>query len=102
VKQRTDTKKAPFPNGAFYYIPNDISSQIRRECFEKWPLSGHYSCAMYYRLIAPLVLNGSVERCLYLDADIICLKGIAGLQDIELRDNVAAVISDRKGYIAGF
>jgi lipopolysaccharide biosynthesis glycosyltransferase len=73
-----------------YHIDNDF--------YGNWPVSVHYSSAIYYRLVAPEVLRGVVERFLYLDADIICMGSLAELQAVDLEGKVAAVVSDHEEF----
>ena len=69
-----------------YYIDNSFLLKLGA--------SAHYSTAAYYRLLIPILLSGTVERVLYLDADISCLNRIEHLAQIDLQAKVAAAVSD--------
>jgi lipopolysaccharide biosynthesis glycosyltransferase len=71
---------------------------LKQDFCECLPLCGHYSAAMYYRLVAPAVLQGTAERVLYLDSDFICMSRIDELPRINLEGCVAAVVSDLEDF----
>ncbi len=69
-----------------YYIDNSFLLKLGA--------SAHYSTAAYYRLLIPILLSGTVEKVLYLDADISCLNRIDNLAQIDMQAKVAAAVSD--------
>jgi len=57
---------------------------IDKESFEDAPIFGHYTKAMYYRLLAWQVLPDSLDKILYLDPDILVINPIDKLYEIDL------------------
>lgn len=70
----------------FYYI--DIAA------FKNLPTTIAWSYATYYRFIMGKVLYGSVERVLYIDADILCLNAIKELTQIDMESNIVLAIAE--------
>lgn len=64
--------------------------------FANFPISGaaHSNFLPYYRLKLKNYLNPSVDRCLYLDSDMLCLCDLRELFAIDLGDNILAAIND--------
>lgn len=64
--------------------------------FSDFPVSGaaHSNFLPYYRLKLKNYLNSSVDRCLYLDSDMLCLCDLRELFAIDLKDNILAAIND--------
>ncbi|WP_086228386.1 glycosyltransferase family 8 protein [Campylobacter sp. P0109] len=64
--------------------------------FANFPISGaaHSNFLTYYRLKLKNYLNPSVDRCLYLDSDMLCLCDLRELFAIDLKDNILAAIND--------
>jgi UDP-glucose/galactose:(glucosyl)LPS alpha-1,2-glucosyl/galactosyltransferase len=52
--------------------------------------SAHISSASYYRLIAPSILPGSLDKILYLDCDLIVDGSVQSLYDLDISDRVVA------------
>jgi len=64
--------------------------------FENIPLSEQYSKPeIYFRLLAPYILPESIDRILYLDADIIINGSLHELYEQDFEGAYAAVIKDR-------
>lgn len=55
--------------------------------------SERYPQEMYYRMLAPHVIDADIDRALYLDPDILIINPLAPLFDIELGDCVFAAAS---------
>lgn len=55
--------------------------------------SEQYPQEMYYRMVAPHVIDADIDRALYLDPDILIINPLAPLFDIELGDCVFAAAS---------
>ena len=55
--------------------------------------SERYPQEMYYRMLAPHVIDADIDRALYLDPDILIINPLAPLFDIELGDYVFAAAS---------
>lgn len=70
-----------------------IDPEVFRD-FATFPSFSQYSKATFTRLLIPSTLHGITRKVLYLDADILCVDSIAGLRDMDLGDNIAAVVSD--------
>ncbi|WP_096018319.1 glycosyltransferase family 8 protein [Campylobacter lanienae] len=64
--------------------------------FSDFPVSGaaHSNFLTYYRLKLKNYLNPSVDRCLYLDSDMLCLCDLRELFAIDLEDNILAAVND--------
>ena len=69
-----------------YYI--DVSVFKNLKTTTNWPVS------IYYRFIICKGLYGEVEKVLYLDADIICLKPIQELIDIDMMGKTIVAVPD--------
>lgn len=69
------------------------------EYFTELKATERFSHAIYYRLLAPVVLDKIAEKVLYLDADIVCLNDISGLQRIDMSASTVAVVSDHEQFV---
>lgn len=58
------------------------------------PAGGHYSPAMYLRLLMPSVLAPATDRFLYLDSDILCLGRLDALAALDLGGRAVAAVPD--------
>ncbi|MCR9028790.1 lipopolysaccharide 1,2-glucosyltransferase [Citrobacter amalonaticus] len=67
---------------------------INVKCLEVLPKTQVWSRAMYFRLFAFDYLHHKLDKLLYLDADVICKGSLDYLLDLDLNDNVAAVVKD--------
>ena len=57
--------------------------------------SGKWSTMVYYKLFMPIVLPSDVERCLFLDVDMIVVDNIKPLYNISLNNNaIIAAVED--------
>lgn len=70
----------------FYDIDNSI--------FANFKYREHLSVAAYYRILLPTLLPESVEKILYLDCDVVVMKDITELYDLELDGYGLAAIRD--------
>jgi lipopolysaccharide biosynthesis glycosyltransferase len=59
----------------------------------KISLRDYYTCATYYRLFIPLLFE-DMDKCLYLDSDIVVLDDIAKLYNFNLGDNLVGACMD--------
>lgn len=66
---------------------------LNESLFKNLPKIGHFSHAIYYRLVIPIVLS-HLDNVLYIDTDIICLNDISSLFKIDLTEHVIAVVED--------
>jgi lipopolysaccharide biosynthesis glycosyltransferase len=64
---------------------------------ERWHTSYHITSETYARLFAATILPSSVERILYLDADLVVLADLRELWSFELGDAAVAAVSDPFG-----
>lgn len=60
--------------------------------FQGLPTKRYLPIPTYFRFILPKVVNA--DRVLYLDSDIICLKSIMPLVELDLEDNITATVTD--------
>lgn len=58
------------------------------------PVDRHVSRATYCRILLPDLLDESIDRCLYLDSDLIVLDDILELSDLDLGDSDLAAVDD--------
>lgn len=72
------------------YLVND-------DCLKDFPQGHGWNLSIYYRAIAPTILDNQIEKLLYLDADIVCLNDLSDLFKIRLEKEVAAVVKDGTG-----
>lgn len=73
-----------------------ITHILNDDEFSDFPVSGaaYSNFLPYYRLKLKNYLNPSVDRCLYLDSDMLCLCDLRELFAIDLKDNILAAIND--------
>lgn len=62
------------------------------EIFKNLPVKSHFPRAIYFRYLLPLLIQSG--KILYIDADIINLKPLTKLADLDLGDNIIAVVRD--------
>ncbi|EOA4575216.1 glycosyltransferase family 8 protein [Campylobacter jejuni] len=64
--------------------------------FKNFPSSGaaHSLKLPYYRLKFISLLDDNIDRCLYLDSDMLCMCDIRELFYIDLKDNIIAAVGD--------
>lgn len=68
---------------------------IPKACLDKYDNEHaikHLNRSMFIRLLVPRLLNGKVDKLIYLDADILCFKDISAINDIDI-DNVVCAAS---------
>lgn len=58
--------------------------EVPEEAFADAPVLGHYTKAMYYRLLAYELLPGDLDKILYLDPDILVINPIRALYQKDL------------------
>lgn len=87
-------------------IPDESLCGVRRQCaaygysffpirvadglFHDAPASKQYPREMYYRLLAPHLLPGDVNRVLYLDPDTLVINAVRPLWETDLKGNLFA------------
>lgn len=67
---------------------------INKAALAKLPAAGHYSTAVYYRIVMPEILQAVATRVLYLDSDILCLGSLTGLIGLDLGGRPVAAVLD--------
>lgn len=68
---------------------------VSKKFIDIFPSLKQWSYATFFRLVAFQILSDSVEKLLYIDADVICKGSLSGLLDIHFEnDKYAAVIKD--------
>jgi len=84
---------APFPFLRVHNVP------IKEKWFDNTPVIERLPAESFYRLLAFEFLPKTVERCLYLDPDILIRKPLDGLYDMELGENVIAAANHTRGLV---
>ena len=69
--------------------------EVSDENLTDFPLSSHFSTAIYYRLIAPELLPQSLDRILYLDSDVVVTGSVTELYSLDFCDKVVAACGSR-------
>lgn len=72
---------------------NIILYRLNPLFFENLPVCGHFSTAIYYRIAIPKILC-DVDKCLYLDTDILCVGDLSRIFEQNLEDVVIAACRD--------
>lgn len=80
-------RNLPIKNYTFHDIKIDDSM------LSDAPVTDRYPHEMYYRIFAAKFLPKNVDKILYLDPDLVVLKSLKKLYDIELGDNFFAAAS---------
>ncbi|GAA3015481.1 glycosyltransferase family 8 protein [Tetragenococcus solitarius] len=75
------------------YVPLVIGED---SLFEQAPVSSRYPETIYYRLMVHKYLPESVNKILYLDADILCINDFSNLYKLDLKDDLYAAASHKK------
>ncbi|EPE3589400.1 glycosyltransferase family 8 protein [Campylobacter coli] len=93
IKEKLDKLQ----NGLSKIYPCKISIHIMKDDeFKNFPSSGaaHSLKLPYYRLKFISLFDDSIDKCLYLDSDMLCMCDIRELFCIDLKDNIIAVVGD--------
>lgn len=71
---------------------------INTRYFKDLPVLENFNLpmSMYFRFALPMILK-NINRLLYIDGDIICLKSIKNLFEVNLENNIIAAVSDQDG-----
>lgn len=67
-----------------------VPLRVPADMFREAPVNFHYSKAMYYRLLASLLLPESLDRALYLDPDILVINPVRPLYDLDISRHLYA------------
>lgn len=74
-------------NIIIYIVNNNILNYL--------PIKEKWGIAMYYRLFFPFILK-NINKILYLDADVICLKNAEKLFMLNMDNKIIGVVPDKK------
>lgn len=67
--------------------------KIDENFFSSLPSQVHLPISTYFRFLLPLLVRE--EKVLYVDADVLCLKNISGLFDLNIEKNIVAAVMDQ-------
>lgn len=68
--------------------------RLEQEIFNDLPTNNRISRATYYRILIPGIIESSVEKYLYLDADIVVAGDIMPLFDLNMEDKITGAVND--------
>ena len=69
--------------------------EVTLDKISKFPLSMHWiSRTTYYRFLLPTVLPIEIEKCIYLDCDLICMQDIESLWSYDIDNYLAGAVND--------
>lgn len=71
-----------------------IIYKINTEIFDQLPYTKHFAKATYNRFLMPQILDGIVDKFIYIDADVQCFGSLKSLMQLDFKDNVVAVVND--------
>lgn len=97
VSEQTREKLERLEKSLNQTYPCTIQVHIMQECdFKRFPKCGaaHSNYLPYYRLKMDTFLNKEVEKCLYLDSDMLCLFDVRELFALDLSDKIVAAVGD--------
>lgn len=69
---------------------------INFDLFNELPHTDHFSKATYNRFLMPNILKDKVKILIYIDADVQCFGKLDYLVDLNLKNNIVAVVNDKK------
>lgn len=75
------------------YFINIYIYEINISYLKSLPVLNHYSIAIYFRLLLPLILI-KIKQIIYLDADIVCINSINELIELDLKNYIIAAVPD--------
>ena len=75
------------------YFINIYIYEIDTSYLKSLPILNHYSTAIYFRLLLPLILI-KTKQIIYLDADIVCINSISALIELDLKKYIVAAVPD--------
>lgn len=75
-----------------YFLPPDLYKEI--PILEK-----NYSSAIFYRIAAADFLSASLDKIIYMDADMLCLKPLDELLNLPLEKFLLAAVADKGEWI---
>ncbi|MDR2737351.1 MAG: glycosyltransferase family 8 protein [Puniceicoccales bacterium] len=72
----------------------------RIDTFEKYPIQGRFSSAIFYRLAIPEIFP-TLDRVIYLDCDVVVVGDIADMWNEDLRCRALGVVDERNFHVPG-
>lgn len=75
---------------------------VDESIFDGFPESNRYPRQIYYRLAAPLLLPGELERILYLDVDLVVINSLVELYHTDFEGNFYVACSHVKEFLTKF
>lgn len=93
ISNLNDYSKNMFKLLSEQYSLNVYIYEIDLNIISKIVKLGRFQISLYYRFIFPLILK-NINKCIYIDADIICLNKADYLLHLELDNNIIAAIPD--------
>lgn len=83
------------------FRPFDIYYEDLSHCdFSKFPLNRDWiSSATYYRLFLPDVISSNIDKCIYMDTDMIVEDNIGELWEYDIDNYLAGVVEDENSRI---
>ena len=87
-KDLTVSLVEPFPNISIRFF--DVRQHVSNLHL---PVHAHFSVETYFRLFIPRIM-GAYQKVLYLDSDMVVLKDVSPLIDIEIGENLVAAVRD--------
>ncbi|AIF53734.1 glycosyltransferase [Pelosinus sp. UFO1] len=73
---------------------------INQDVFKSLQTTWNYTVATYNRFIVAKLLYPSVERVIYMDADMVCTGNLGELVKMNFEDNIAMVVHDQGKFVA--
>lgn len=84
-------KQSPATQITLYFLPPDLYSEFY--------LEGSYSRAVFYRITAAEFLSSALDKIIYMDADMLCLKPLDELFNLSLGENLLAAVADKGEWL---
>lgn len=75
---------------------------IDESMFQGFPETGRYPKQIYYRLAAPLLLPGDLDRILYLDVDLVVINPLSELYNMDFDGNYYVGCSHVRSFLTKF
>lgn len=89
----SDASKYKLEQIAKKYNTHIIIYELDITALEHLPIFNHYSIAIYFRLILPILLKKE-KQCIYIDADILCINNSKELFKLNIDENIIAAVPD--------
>ena len=96
-----DDKKEKITSISNKYNAQITFLKVNKNEFKDLYISFQYTSTIYYRLIIGKLLPASVNRCIYLDCDMICCSDIEELWKTDLEDRILGAVLDHGMLVSG-